>query len=415
MVVEPQSLQSLSAEELRELTTRLMTQLRHQSALLDKLTHENALLKRMKFAAQSERFNPEQKSLLEDEIEADLAAVATEIDALQEAQAPAKVEEKKVPKRAPLPANLPRREIRHEPKSTLCPCGCQMKRVGEDVAEKLDYVPGVFTVERHIRGKWACAKCETITQVPVDPHVIDKGIPTTGLLAQVLVAKFLDHLPLYRQERIFERAGLAIARSTLAQWVGECGVQLQPLVDALTADPYRIACLRGGPDEAVRLAMVNLVDRDLLTEAKGSALRSTLKAEPAQQRRRLDRVILERCQVSPMTPDEVLADRSVHSTASELETELQQRGIKLWRDGDRLRFDAPPGAMTPALQERLRLHKPELLALVPARQDQAAAAARAATHSWTRASSTFVAIRTSGPPSASPDRPRRRGARAGSP
>ena len=136
MVVEPQSLQSLCAEELRELTTRLMAQLRHQSALLDKLTHENALLKRMKFAAQSERFNPEQKSLLEDEIEADLAAVATEIDALQEAQAPAKLEEKKAPKRAPLPANLPRREIRHEPESTLCQCGCQMKRVGEDVAEK---------------------------------------------------------------------------------------------------------------------------------------------------------------------------------------------------------------------------------------------------------------------------------------
>ncbi|MDZ4282529.1 MAG: IS66 family transposase [Hydrogenophaga sp.] len=236
MVVEPQSLQSLSAEELRELTTRLMTQLRHQSALLDKLTHENALLKRMKFAAQSERFNPEQKSLLEDEIEADLAAVATEIDALQEAQAPAKVEEKKVPKRAPLPANLPRREIRHEPESTLCQCGCQMKRVGEDVAEKLDYVPGVFTVERHIRGKWACAKCETLTQVPVDPHVIDKGIPTTGLLAQVLVAKYADHLPLYRQEAIFGRAGLAIPRSTLAQWVGSCGVQLQPLVDAMRTE-----------------------------------------------------------------------------------------------------------------------------------------------------------------------------------
>ena len=236
MVVEPQSLQSLSAEELRELTTRLMTQLRHQSALLDKLTHENALLKRMKFAAQSERFNPEQKSLLEDEIEADLAAVATEIDALQEAQAPAKVEEKKVPKRAQLPANLPRREIRHEPESTMCQCGCQMKRVGEDVAEKLDYVPGVFTVERHIRGKWACAKCETLTQVPVDPHVIDKGIPTTGLLAQVLVAKYADHLPLYRQEAIFGRAGLAIPRSTLAQWVGSCGVQLQPLVDAMRTE-----------------------------------------------------------------------------------------------------------------------------------------------------------------------------------
>lgn len=235
MVVEPQSLQSLSAQELRELTTRLMTQLRHQSALLDKLTHENALLKRMKFAAQSERFNPEQKSLLEDEIEADLVAVVTEIDALQQAQAAAKLEDKKVPKRSPLPANLPRREIRHEPDSTTCSCGCRMLRVGEDVAEKLDYVPGVFTVERHIRGKWACAKCETLTQVPVDPHVIDKGIPTTGLLAQVLVAKYADHLPLYRQEAIFGRAGLAIPRSTLAQWVGSCGVQLQPLLEAMKA------------------------------------------------------------------------------------------------------------------------------------------------------------------------------------
>ncbi len=111
-----------------------------------------------------------------------------------------------------------------------------MQRIGEDVAEKLDYQPGVFTVERHVRGKWVCACCEKLVQAPVAPHVIDKGIPTTGLLAQVLVAKYLDHLPLYRQEAIFERAGMAIARSTLAQWVGECGVQLQPLVDALAAE-----------------------------------------------------------------------------------------------------------------------------------------------------------------------------------
>lgn len=111
-----------------------------------------------------------------------------------------------------------------------------MQRIGEDVAEKLDYVPGVFTVERHIRGKWACVQCETITQTPVQAHVIDKGIPTTGLLAQVLVAKYADHLPLYRQEGIYARAGLAIPRSTLAQWVGTCGVRLQPLVDALKAE-----------------------------------------------------------------------------------------------------------------------------------------------------------------------------------
>jgi transposase len=108
-----------------------------------------------------------------------------------------------------------------------------MKRIGEEVSEKLDYTPGVFTVHKHVRGKWACACCQTLKQAPVDAHIIDKGIPTTGLLAHVLVAKYADHLPLYRQEAIYARAGATIARSTLAHWVGSCGVQLQPLVDAL--------------------------------------------------------------------------------------------------------------------------------------------------------------------------------------
>ena len=248
MVVQQQSLNNLSAEQLREMVASLMghvtakdaliarhqTELKHSQALNAKLTHENALLKRMKFAAQSERFNAEQRSLLEDEIEADLAAVSIEIEQLQPPTAAP--ETKQQSKRQPLPAHLPRREIRHEPDSTTCACGCALKRIGEDVAEKLDYVPGVFTVERHVRGKWACAQCETISQAPVEAHVIDKGIPTAGLLAQVLVAKYADHLPLYRQESILARAGLAIPRSTLAQWVGTCGVRLQPLVDAMKAE-----------------------------------------------------------------------------------------------------------------------------------------------------------------------------------
>lgn len=101
------------------------------------------------------------------------------------------------------------------------------------MAEKLDYVPGVARVERHIRGKWACRQCETLTQAPMPAHVIDKGLATTGLLAHVLVAKYADHLPLYRQQKIFERAGVKLATSTLADWVGVCGVRLQPIVDAL--------------------------------------------------------------------------------------------------------------------------------------------------------------------------------------
>jgi transposase len=119
------------------------------------------------------------------------------------------------------------------PENTQCQCGCQLKRIDEDVSGKLDFVPGEFAVEHHIRGKRACNKYETLIQAPVPPQVIDKGIPTAGLLAQVLVAKYVDHLPLYRQERIFDRAGLEIPRSTLAEWVDACGVQLQLLADAL--------------------------------------------------------------------------------------------------------------------------------------------------------------------------------------
>jgi transposase len=208
-------------------------QLVHKQATIDKLTHEMAVLKRLKFAARSEAFNAEQKSLLEEAVDADLEALSREL--ARERPAAPSAAAKEQPKRQTLPASLPRREIRHEPEATVCGCGCAMKRIGEDVAEKLDYVPGVFTVERHIRGKWVCAKCEILVQAPVPAHVIDKGLPTTGLLAQVLVAKYADHLPLYRQEAIFERAGMNLSRSTLAQWIGACGVELQPLVDALKA------------------------------------------------------------------------------------------------------------------------------------------------------------------------------------
>jgi transposase len=203
-----------------------------KQALIDKLTHELAVLKRLKFAATSERFAstlaPEQKSLLEETLDADLAELQRELERQRgagEDQAKDKTE-KKTPKRTPLPSHLPRHDVAHEPTDTTCGCGQPMQRIGQDVAEKLDYQPGVFTVQRHVRGKWACRCCQKLVQAPVPAHVIDKGIPTAGLLAHLLVAKFMDHLPLYRQEHIFERAGHLIARSTLAQWVGECGAQV---------------------------------------------------------------------------------------------------------------------------------------------------------------------------------------------
>ncbi|MET3513375.1 transposase [Pseudacidovorax sp. 1753] len=213
-----------------------------KQALIDKLTHEMAILKRMKFAATSERFasalSPEQRSLLEETLDTDIHELDGELQRHCKKGDTKDGHDQQRPKRARLPAHLPRRDVPHEPAHTRCGCGQAMRRIGEDVAEKLDYQPGVFTVERHVRGKWVCKCCERIVQAPVAAQVIDKGVPTAGLLAHVLVAKFMDHLPLYRQEAVFARAGHVIARSTLAQWVGECGAQLQPLVQAL-ADELR--------------------------------------------------------------------------------------------------------------------------------------------------------------------------------
>lgn len=230
-MIDTVHIDELTEAQVRALAARLITEVRHKQATIEKLTHEMAVLRRLKFAARSEAFTGEQKSLLEEAIDEDLEALSREIEREQPPQPVAAP--KQHPKRQPLPASLPRREIRHEPESTVCGCGCQLRRIGEDIAEKLDYAPGIFTVERHIRGKWVCTACGTLIQAPVPAHVIDKGLATTGLLAQVLVAKYADHLPLYRQEAIFERAGLGLSRSTLAQWVGACGVALQPLVDAL--------------------------------------------------------------------------------------------------------------------------------------------------------------------------------------
>ena len=154
---------------------------------VDQLAHEIALLRRWKFAAPSERLNAEQRSLLDETLDADIAAIEQELAQLAPVADAGRT--KQTPRRAPLPAHLPRTEVHHEPESTTCTCGCALQRIGQDVAERLDYVPGVFTVERHIRGKWACTACQTLMQAPVPAQMIDKGIPAAGLLAQVMVAK----------------------------------------------------------------------------------------------------------------------------------------------------------------------------------------------------------------------------------
>jgi transposase len=238
-----QDLASLDAAGLGHIGAKVLAQLAHErheiewrDARIEKLSFEMAQLRRVKFGKKSEQLDAEQRALFDEAVDADLAALEAQLAELLKATRKNTEPAAQRPKRAAMPAQLPRVERHHEPDNTTCACGCQMVRIGEDISEKLDYTPGSFTVERHVRGKWACSMCRTLTQAAVPAEIIDKGLPTAGLLAHVLVAKYSDHLPLYRQEAIFERAGLGIPRSTLAAWVGVCGVRLQPLAHAMKAE-----------------------------------------------------------------------------------------------------------------------------------------------------------------------------------
>ena len=132
-----------------------------------------------------------------------------------------------------LPEHLPRTDVVHAP-SCVCPaCGGAMRKVGEDVTETLDYIPGRFEVIRHVRPAFSCRRCETMAQAPMPSLPIDRGRPGPGLLAHVLVSKYCDHLPLYRQAQIYAREGVDLDRATLADWVGKAAWLLQPLIDAI--------------------------------------------------------------------------------------------------------------------------------------------------------------------------------------
>jgi len=133
-----------------------------------------------------------------------------------------------------LPTHL-RREVRtHLPEHTKCPC-CdgELRRLGEDASEMLEYTPGSFHVIRHVRPKMSCRKCSCVVQAAAPDRVIDRGFPGPGLLAHVVTAKFCDHQPLYRQAQIFAREGVELDRSILARWVGEAAALLAPVAEVL--------------------------------------------------------------------------------------------------------------------------------------------------------------------------------------
>jgi len=137
-------------------------------------------------------------------------------------------------RRKPLPEHLPREVVSHVFHDDACPdCGGQLRKFGEDVSEQLEYIPDSFKVIRHVRPKFACSACERVVEAPAPSRPIERGLAGPGLLAHVLVSKFADHLPLFRQSEIYARQGVEIERSTLAGWVGGASELLAPLIDAI--------------------------------------------------------------------------------------------------------------------------------------------------------------------------------------
>ncbi len=136
--------------------------------------------------------------------------------------------------RKPLPDHLSRETVEHAPPERHCTeCGSTFVKLGEDVSEMLEYVPAHFKVIRHVRPKLACSRCERIVQAAAPSRPIERALPGPALLAHVLVGKFCDHLPLYRQSAIYARSGIELERSTLADWVGQSAQLLAPLVESL--------------------------------------------------------------------------------------------------------------------------------------------------------------------------------------
>lgn len=206
-------------------------------AEIERLSGIIAALNRHRFGARSEQLSDDQLSLALEETEAALARVATGLDRV----APERVAKPRNANRGRLPAHLERVEQVIGIENTACSCcGGTLHVIGEDVAERLDVVPATFRVRVTRRPRYGCRTCEAApVQAPAPPRIVEGGLPTEALIAHVLVSKYADHLPLYRQAQIYARQGVNLDRSTLADWVGRAAWWLTPLRDHLLADLKR--------------------------------------------------------------------------------------------------------------------------------------------------------------------------------
>ena len=216
--------------DLRDTVTTLQKTLSDRALEIEHLKLWIAKLRRMQFGRKSEKIDRqiEQLELRLEDLQADDGAATID------APTRPRPEAGKPTGRKPLPDHLSRVDVIHQSDDACCPqCGGALGDLGEDISEQLDYVPGHWRVIRHQRPEKACTCCDCIVQAAAPSRPIDRGMPGPGLLAHVLVSKFCDHLPLYRQSVIYARDGVELSRSALADWVGQCSALLRPLVEVI--------------------------------------------------------------------------------------------------------------------------------------------------------------------------------------
>jgi transposase len=236
-------LDALDIEALKALVIaqhgELLQQRRSNAQEIEHLKLVIEKYRRMIFGRKSEKLTAqlEQLEFRLEELETAQAAdeaVQEEKQAAQQGSSQMAAKPRRRPARKPLPEDLPREVVTHLPAHNCCPdCGGTLRQFGEDVSEQLERVPATYKVIRHVRPKFACTGCEHVVEAPAPARPIERGLPGPNLLAHVLVSKYGNHTPLYRQSEIYAREGIDLDRSTLAGWVGAASELVAPLVDQI--------------------------------------------------------------------------------------------------------------------------------------------------------------------------------------
>jgi transposase len=215
-------------EILKQIVIEQRGRLLSNTLQIEQLKLQLAKLRRIQFGRSFEQIDAQiaQLELTLEDLEVRSATASPAVTAA--------LPERVKPVRRPLPESLPRETFVHLTACNCPECGTELNALGEDVAEMLEYVPSHFKVIRHVRPKLSCPKCQAIVQAEAPSRPIARGLAGPALLAHVLVSKYCDHLPLYRQSQIYAREGIDLDRSTLADWVGSASALLEPLVTAIS-------------------------------------------------------------------------------------------------------------------------------------------------------------------------------------